>query len=390
MLQRKNYESWILLAADWPSDLRLTKLSVAHAMAPSLVAAYASDSDEDEAVPNAAQEQVETPAPRASGLALPPPKKGGATKRQIHVDLAPAPQENEPAPAKRPRMQAQPGAHGLLSMLPTPSAAKPAKPKEEARVENSVEDDARLSIVDDAKAGEAKGNNDFRAMLGLAPKSAPKTERAKPVILNEPAREPPAEKQDTIPHDTPTTGFFAPGVDENAGPSARPSSSFRVSAAPDVEAKAPEPEPEPEVDLQDQYPGWRCDPDGSWYPVTPEAHAQYAAWAQHAEAEAAERAALQSKSDAMPDPSKMHTFDAGEALQSAEHARPPPPVNKKPKVEWQISDKLQSERLTNTRARNRGQLSALLAQAQESRDVLEEKWAQGKAKRRENSKRYGF
>ncbi|WFD39640.1 uncharacterized protein MJAP1_002620 [Malassezia japonica] len=359
-------------------------------MAPSLVAAYASDSDEDEAVPNVAQDQVETPAPRASGLALPPPKKGGGVKRQIHVDLAPAPQDKEPAPAKRPRMQAQPGGHGLLSMLPTPSATKPAKPKEEARVENSVDDDARLSIVDDAKAGEAKGNNDFRAMLGLAPKSAPKTERAKPVILNEPAHEPPAEKQDTIPHDTPSTGFFAPGVDENAGPSTRPSSSFRVSAAPDVDAKVPEPEPEPEVDLQELYPGWRCDPDGSWYPVTPEAHAQYAAWAQHAEAEEAARAALQSKSDAMPDPSKMHTFDAGEALQSAEHTRPPPPVNKKPKVEWQISDKLQSERLTNTRARNRGQLSALLAQAQESRDVLEEKWAQGKAKRRENSKRYGF
>ena len=59
-------------------------------------------------------------------------------------------------------------------------------------------------------------------------------------------------------------------------------------------------------------------------------------------------------------------------------------------MEWNISEKLQSERLTNMRARNRGQLSSLLMHAVETRDTLEERWSQGKAKRREASKRYGF
>ena len=42
------------------------------------------------------------------------------------------------------------------------------------------------------------------------------------------------------------------------------------------------------------------------------------------------------------------------------------------------------------RARNRGQLSSLITRAQENRQALEQRWAQGKAKKREASKRYGF
>lgn len=375
-------------------------------MAPSLVAAYASDSDDDEPRSAAAgppqkvseeEEPTEAPEPptstRPSGLSLPPPKSRAPAKRQIHVDLEPAaPADEAQDVPRRPKMQAREGGHGLFSMLPAPQSNKPiAKPKhDDARPENHVDDDTRLTIVDKDTSGKAKGNDDFRAMLGLAPKAS-RPERPKPVIVSESA---PAGRAQEIPNDTPTeTGAGASTSRGHADDSSSHlASKYRISAAPDVEAKAPDadPAPEPEVDLAAMYPGWRCDPDGSWYPVTPEAHAAYAAWAAQAEAEARAQAAFRSKSDTLPDPAQISSFDAGQELRSARAEQPAPPVNKKPKVEWNISEKLQSERLTNMRARNRGQLSSLLVQAAESGDRLEERWAQGKTKRREASKRYGF
>jgi hypothetical protein len=45
---------------------------------------------------------------------------------------------------------------------------------------------------------------------------------------------------------------------------------------------------------------------------------------------------------------------------------------------------------SNYRAMRKGQLSALVAQAEQNRDRLEEKWAAGKAKQREGGSKYGF
>lgn len=398
----KTYESCLLLQNDWWDFFLLTKCGaraqvppLACTMAPSLVAAYASDSDDDEQPAVAhpvqgayreAQESQKAPerssekVPKPSGLALPPPKsRAPQGKRQIHIDLEPVQEDAAPAEPKRPRMEAREGGHGLLSMLPAPQSNKPLakSQQDDARPENSVDDDMRLSIRDDGKSNNAQGNEDFRAMLGLAPKPARK-EQAKPVVVQAPSH------SAYIPQDTHTPSTSSDPPQRNTA------SHLHVSAAPEVDAKKPEPLPEQEYDLAAMYPGWRCDPDGSWYPVTPEAHAQYAAWIQHAEAESQAQTAYQSKSDAPPDPSRMRAFDAGQELQDAQAHRPSPPANKKPKVEWQISEKLQSERLTNMRARNRGQLSSLLMQAAENREMLEERWAYGKSKRREASKRYGF
>lgn len=378
-------------------------------MAPSLVAAYASDSDEDEPQPIAPAREPPTAAPkssppaaqeselprappRASGLALPPPKAGAsAAKRRIHVELEPAPTDADEIDApKRPRMERGEGAHGLLGMLPAPKSNKSIvkPPTDEPRPENAVDDDARIAIVDTHDTGDTKGNDDFRAMLGLAPKAAqPDRAKPKPKVIE---TAPPAAPAATIPTDTPSAN--APAASKSGQPSTSAASKFRVSAAPDVATSSADrdPEPETELDVAAMYPGWRQDPDGSWYPVTPEAHAAYAAWAAQAEAEAQAQAAFRSKSDAVPDASQMTTFDAAAELRNAPPSQAVPPANKKPKVEWNISEKLQSERLTNMRARNRGQLSSLLMHAVETRDTLEERWSQGKAKRREASKRYGF
>ncbi|WFC94427.1 hypothetical protein MBRA1_001057 [Malassezia brasiliensis] len=377
-------------------------------MAPSLVAAYASDSDSDESqlaapatqAPPAASEsdaraspepEPSRAPPRASGLALPPPKAGtSAAKRRIHVELEPAPTDADKIDVpKRPRMERSEGAHGLLGMLPAPKSNKSIvkPPTDEQRPENAVDDDARIALVDTQDKDDAKDNDDFRAMLGLAPK-APQPERSKPKVIE--TASPAAPATTTIPKDTPSMSATVPSTDTQSSSSS--SAKFRVSAAPDVGTSSTERDsgPEPEVDLAALYPGWRQDPDGSWYPVTPEAHAAYAAWAAQAEAEAQAQAAFRSKSDVVPDASQLTTFDAAAELRNAPPSQSAPPANKKPKVEWNISEKLQSERLTNMRARNRGQLSALLMHAVETRDALEDRWSQGKAKRREASKRYGF
>ena len=55
-----------------------------------------------------------------------------------------------------------------------------------------------------------------------------------------------------------------------------------------------------------------------------------------------------------------------------------------------VSEKLRTDKFTNMRARTRGQLTSLLAMAHENRPMLEERWAQGKSKMRDNKKRYGF
>ncbi|KAI3625433.1 hypothetical protein CBS9595_000794 [Malassezia furfur] len=376
-------------------------------MAPSLVAAYASDSDEDEPQLTASAAQPPTVAsepgarasqepelprapPRASGLALPPPKAGTSTaKRRIHVELEPAHTDADEIEApKRPRMERSEGPHGLLGMLPAPKSNKSiVKPStDESRPENAVDDDARIALVDTQDTGAAKGNDDFRAMLGLAPK-APQPERTKPKVIETASPVAPASM---IPTDTPSTSALAPSTNEQ--PTTSTAAKFRISAAPDVATSSSgrDSEPEPEVDVAALYPGWRQDPDGSWYPVTPEAHAAYAAWAAQAEAEAQAQAAFRSKSDVVPEASQLATFDAAAELRNAPPSQAALPANKKPKVEWNISEKLQSERLTNMRARNRGQLSSLLMHAVETRDTLEERWSQGKAKRREASKRYGF
>jgi len=319
----------------------------------------------------------------SSGLKLPPPKhmlhaglpppKKAPHKRQIRVEITHEDTaQPAPAPIKKPRTDTMSNgsSHSLLGSLPAPQNKAPVKPPpSEVEPETALDDDMRLSIQDTGAEKSSRGNEDFRAMLGLKPRTdSNKPSGRKAVILQEPK----------APADTPEQHHESPT-------STGSSHATLLSAAPDV-AEKPEPEPEPEPEPM-SYPGWRCDPDGSWYPVTPEAHAAYAAWAQQAQ----ETEALAAQARDMPrDTSRLAVLDARAELDQAHTIRPPEPKQTKPEREFLVSEKLQSERFTNFRAKTRGQLTTLLAMAHERRGELEERWSRGKSKMRENRKRYGF
>ena len=329
-----------------------------------LVAAYESDSDEEIAPSDAVNAHHDAPP---SGLSLPPPKRPAPqAKRQIVVESAPSSRSSDEKPlpkrARHDKNASSTGTHSLLNMLPAPqnkaSKRTPKPARDESDEDVLLEDDARMTLYDVPNEKPAKGNEDFRAMLGLAPKAPTKDQRQAPVIVSETHH----GQHETVQQESQTEPELT------AAPS--------FSAAPVIEDRIKS-EPEPSMDA---YPGWKRDPDGSWYPVTPEAHAIYAAWAQYAQKEAE----LQ-----VPHHAQVATVDA-----SAELDRIPKAPSQAPAPETRpeslVSEKLRTDKFTNMRARTRGQLTSLLAMAHENRPMLEERWSQGKSKMRENKKRYGF
>lgn len=329
-----------------------------------LVAAYDSDSDAEIDHSDALKTHHDAPP---SGLSLPPPKRPAPqAKRQFVVESAPLPRSSDQNPlpkrARHDTKVSSTGTHSLLNMLPAPQnkaskrAPKPAR--DESDEDLLLEDDARMTLHDVPNEKPAKGNEDFRAMLGLAPKAPTKEQRQAPVIVSETHH----GHHETV-HQENQTETNLP-----AAPS--------FSAAPVVEDRTKS-EPEPTTNA---YPGWKRDPDGSWYPVTPEAHAMYAAWAQYTQKEAELH---------VPHHLPVTNFDA-----SAELDRVPKIPSQAPAPETRpeslVSEKLRTDKFTNMRARTRGQLTSLLAMAHENRPMLEERWSQGKSKMRENKKRYGF
>lgn len=329
-----------------------------------LVAAYDSDSDED-TTPRCSTEVLHHAPP--SGLSLPPPKRPAPqVKRQIVVEPASSSRSSVEKPSpKRARHETNASSastHSLLNMLPAPqnkaSKRAPQPVRDNSDDDVLLEDDARMAVHHAPTEKPAKGNEDFRAMLGLAPKAPTKDQRQAPVIVSETHKGQPGpvhEETDAEPNLPATLPF---------------------SAAPDINERT-KLEPEPTLD---SYPGWKRDPDGTWYPVTPEAHAVYAAWTQHAQQEAELH---------IPHHARVASFDASAELDRVAKipSQEPTPESR---PESLVSEKLRSDKFTNMRARTRGQLTSLLAMAHENRPVLEERWSQGKSKMRENKKRYGF
>lgn len=348
---------------------------------PSLVAAYSSDSDSEYASPTRVDvlkdEQLPLTQSEASTsgsrMDLPAPKRANRApvKRQIKVEAAPALAAEPPAPPpKRPRTtSSDTPTHSLFSMLPEPKRKEPIKKSVDDNQghESLVDDDVRLVIHDTDTTTKKKGNDDFRAMLGLAPKpSKPATNKAPVIVEARPVSSPASEGK------PPSTN--------------QPASTFThsLSAAPEVRERAPTPEPAPAPEPT-SYPGWKQDADGGWYPITPEAHAQYAAWAAQMQQEAEASVRTPALTSA-----PMAEFDVAAEVQRAAPSRPASVPTPKPVRENLVSEKLRTDKFTNMRARTRGQLTSLLAMAHENRPMLEEKWAQGKSKMRENKKRYGF
>lgn len=205
-----------------------------------------------------------------------------------------------------------------------------------------------------------------------------------------------------------------PSFGTRTAPAAVASASSRtLSAAPTVEEASP-------------YPGWLQNPDGSWIPVTPEAqeafaahHAAQAASGADPHAEEREREMERLRAQGV-DIDSLATIDAGTQAGSADFARRPQPsasmahggttssldakyaqaaaamahVPAGPGESDEVGDgsdqKKRRDKMTSTRARHKGQLTSLFAQAEEKRDSLEEKWAKGRANRQGAREKYGF
>ncbi|CAO1617534.1 unnamed protein product [Parajaminaea phylloscopi] len=171
----------------------------------------------------------------------------------------------------------------------------------------------------------------------------------------------------------------------------------------------------PQLEEADPYPGWVRNPDGSWVPVTPEAQAAFASHqaaqrlenarngqdgndeehlrhierlrAQGVDVDALASASAQDRTTRPLSSMTSSTTDAKYAQAAASIAPSNRPSDDGTAVG---ADGKRKDKMTSTRARQKGQLSSLFAQAEEKRESLEEKWAQGRANRNAAKARYGF
>ncbi|CEH17943.1 Proline-rich protein PRCC [Ceraceosorus bombacis] len=327
----------------------------------------------------------------------------------------------------------------------------------EAQEEEEKEDLAASSSAQSSGSHPSKGNDAFRAMLGLPPSakpapnssqalkvpsasmSIPRLASATPRIasssVNVGARHAdaqersPAQKKDTVA----LGGFFGLDATEDAEPATHSTtkgaslggfkSKFSVQAAPTLNSGEAE-----------AYPGWTQDPDGTWVPITPAAHAQYASWLSSQSSEAAvagsssagrrslgtaEANAELARAGLKAD--QLYTIDAGrsaseayEAPSNASNRQAPAAAARSDAryaavaaamkqaqanggvVEGEEEDedrggkKKDKKDKAGFRARQKGQLSALFAHADEERERLEEKWAAHRSNKRKANERYGF
>ncbi|KAE8234746.1 hypothetical protein CF326_g189 [Tilletia indica] len=138
--------------------------------------------------------------------------------------------------------------------------------------------------------------------------------------------------------------------------------------------------------------GWAQDPDGTLYPVTPQAHEQYAQW-QAAQQRVAKADQNQDKKDSNSN-SKLPSYSASDLAQSGK----PSTSDKSLDAKYAAAAASASEsdapvvknKATSGRARYKGQLSALLAIANERKEELEEKHSKGRDRNRDARQRYGF
>ncbi|PWN37475.1 uncharacterized protein FA14DRAFT_14361 [Meira miltonrushii] len=381
-----------------------------------LVTGYDSDSDDDAGPLNAEAsnaplngsvtksepkiENVQNEARKdTSGLNT---NKRKAERLQIRIESV-AGQDDKSKKFKLKAAEKKPGGHSLLNMLPPPKHQKPilpAKKKDEIEEDNinnlglqsSSASSGALTLVDpDLDKNKAKGNNDFRAMLGLKDstnaKTGPKirqeaTSVAQDEELNKSRSSSSKDLTSTIAHETsippPTQSFQR--------------SAFTISAAPTIEEEQriePDAIQEQAIDSTDPYAGWQQGPDGSWFPVTPEAHAQYQQFlSEQSHRNDAEKDSLQAgQANTSHKPSIDSNIDRKYALAAASVAGPGQSTIHIPDEK---EGEKKNEKSLNLRAKRKGQLSSLIAQAEEKKDELEEKWAKGRSARNEAKSRYGF
>ncbi|GAC77699.1 hypothetical protein PANT_27c00078 [Moesziomyces antarcticus T-34] len=406
------------------------------------------------------------PKSSGTSLSLPPPSASSSTaKRKVIkvgslASLDDGDDDGEPdivaSGAKKPRLgMAASGSasskHSLFGMLPAPKRrddevlAERKKEAQQRKADRLAEESEAAPIVavpiqtqDDSVRSPSPGammpqvveestqdpdfkpkgkNNDaFRAMLGLKPAAKPPSTQpsqepaqSKPVTGNQ--LPPPQPKQ---PSTVPDPGASVAKVEAapldffslEAKPPAKSSAtqfgnSFMISAAPSIDQPSEPDEPAAQTPL-DEYPGWQLDTDGSWVPVTPEAHAQLAAYEQSLAPPPTATSKGAANLDGTRDllaagltPDDIRAFDASAAARDA-YSRGGDDDADADKyaaaAEFAAGnrDAMAQRKPGMLKGLKKGQLSSLISLADENRSKAEEKWKRGRDARARRANQYGF
>lgn len=275
------------------------------------------------------------------------------------------------------------------------------------------------SVQDSDRKPKGKNNDAFRAMLGLKPAAKPPSTKPTQEAARSKAvtgiQLPPLQPKQ--PSTMPDPGISVAKVEAapldffslEAKPSTRSSAtqsgaSFTISAAPSIDQPfEPEEPAEPAAEAPlDEYPGWQLDADGSWVPVTPEAHAQLAAYEQSLAPAPTATSKGAANLDGTRDllaagltPDDIRAFDASAAARDA-YSRGGDDDTDADKyaaaAEFAAGnrDAMAQRKPGMLKGLKRGQLSSLISLADENRSKAEEKWKRGRDARARRANQYGF
>ncbi|KAF8509266.1 mitotic checkpoint regulator, MAD2B-interacting-domain-containing protein [Gautieria morchelliformis] len=363
---------------------------------------YGSDDSDSESLPPPQRPQAQAgPASSTStksSFSLPPPTRSlpkPKAKRPVFTAVKPpkATSSDEEGgggerPAKRPRLDARTaaGSSSLLAMLPAPLKAVPARTAP-PRVLGSafqggnagviVPSSSDSSTVWDDPNGTTEDHIDVvdKSTLLLPPSLAKGKSQAASMD-----KEPKSVSSTAV--DFFSLGSSSSRVTPNTSDSKAGSSSVAVTSAPTIPTFEP-PIPAP----SDPYPGYYQLPSGQWAAHEPGFYRKhYEMWSTSLALDGATQKGFEGAEgddtvevdgQAQLDLARKEREEKKDLTKDAAGGRTAPKMNiKAPKI--------------GSRARTRHQLSALLTEAYENREALEEKIAQGRRNRKEAGNKYGF
>ncbi|EIM90074.1 uncharacterized protein STEHIDRAFT_166335 [Stereum hirsutum FP-91666 SS1] len=382
--------------------------------------------------------------PKKSSLALPPPSATSSSKpkkgpKKITIDLPALPQdgsddEDDPRPAaKKPRLDSGSGSgkSSLFSMLPAPKLKAPVKATaapervlggggrpglvfNASRSLSAPQPVAAPLVPEDATQDEEE---ETEGAVAAQPEAASSSTSASSTLFLPPSLKkgrtnislgedagrtprPSAQSSSSVPSISaaPPVDFFSLGsTTSTASSSTTPSTSSSikftlpsVSSAPDIDEFVP-PEPTP----TDPYPGYYQLPSGTWAAHDPAYYQKfYDKWKRDYDAQV--RAMEKNPAKGFEGADGDDTTEVN-AAKEMERARIEIKEREDAKNMTQgTSEGQQAAPKMNVkgaklsgRARSRHQLTTLLTEAYENREMLEQKIAEGRRNRKEAGNKYG-
>ncbi|KAK0228570.1 mitotic checkpoint regulator, MAD2B-interacting-domain-containing protein [Armillaria fumosa] len=324
---------------------------------------------------------------KTTSIALPPPR----TKKRVAIalpSLKPVKDDDDeqeiskPA-AKKPRLESGARTSSLMSMLPAPKQKNPVPPPTE-RVLGGGKGQA-LSSNTPPSAPPA----DEEAPAPSIPFLPPSLAKGRSNISLEEDR---PKLSARTPAPTPAVDFFSLGATSALKPtdSSSTSSTINISSAPAIPTFEP-----PEPTMNDEYPGYYQLPSGVWKAHEPEYYATFLKkWQKEYNDQVRALEKGVAKGFEGMEKEGMEDVDAKKEMERAKKEIKEREERKaitkgaggapdKPKMN------INASKLSGI-ARSRHQLSTMLKEAYENRELLEDKIAEGRRNRKEAGNKYGF